>query len=62
MNWDNRPSKREIDKKISAAKKALSENREYFANSSKVVGELMELDIGDTEDVWPLIHRVVRRN
>ncbi len=55
MNWDSRPSKREIDKKISAAKKALSENRGYFANSSKIVGELMELDIGDTEEVWPLI-------
>ncbi|MFZ0565930.1 MAG: hypothetical protein WAM28_07080 [Chlamydiales bacterium] len=57
MNWNSRPSKREIDKKISEAKKALSENRGYFANSSKIVGELMELEIGDTEEVWPLIIR-----
>lgn len=55
MDWNNRPSTHEIDKKIYAAKKALSEKRGYFANSSKIVGELMELDIGDTEEVWLLI-------
>lgn len=60
MNWNDRPSRREIDKKISAAKKALSENRGYFANSPKIVGELMELEIGDSGEVWPLIIELLK--
>ena len=56
MNWNEKPSRREIDKKISGAKKALSENRAYFApTDAKLIGELMDLEIGDTEELWPLI-------
>lgn len=56
MNTSARPTKREIDKKISAAKKALGEKRGYFAPiSAKLIGEFIELNIGDAEEVWPLI-------
>ncbi len=56
MNWNSRPSRREIDKKISAAKKAVSENKGYFGpTDAKLVGELMDMGIDDTEGLWPLI-------
>lgn len=56
MDWKDRPSQREIDQKIKAAIRALSLNKRRFAPSlEKLVGEFMELDIGDASDVWDLI-------
>lgn len=61
MNWNDRPSKREIDKKICAAKMALQASRGFFAPiSQKLVGELSELEIGDAEEVWPLILELLK--
>lgn len=50
-----RPSLKEIDKRLKEAIAALKTGNRFFANPSKVVGELMSLDLDDTEDVWELI-------
>jgi len=54
-----RPSKREIDKRLKDARKAVTERRVLFANDAKVVGELMALDIDDTDEVWELIEELL---
>lgn len=51
----NRPSDRELLKRINEAKEFLKNRNGLFANPSKVVGELNALNIGNTNDVWPLI-------
>ena len=55
MNYNSRPSKREIDKRLKEAKQALQNQRVAFASEPKIVGELMALEIGDTDEVWALI-------
>ncbi len=55
----NRPSDRELTKRLNEAKEFLKNRPGLFANPSKAVGELNDLDIGDTNDVWPLIRRLL---
>lgn len=50
-----RPSDRELLKRLQEAKEFLNNRPGVFANPSKVVGELNELDIGNANDVWDLI-------
>jgi len=52
---DKRPSDRELFNRIAEAKKFLKERKGLFANPAKAVGELYELAIGDTNEVWALI-------
>lgn len=51
----DRPSNHELAKRIKEAKEFLKIRPGVFANPSKVVGELYDLNINDTNDVWPLI-------
>ena len=51
----NRPSAREIDKRLKEAKVALRNRQSMFANPAKVVGELASLEIDDSDEVWELI-------
>lgn len=55
MSSQRRPSVREIDRRLGEALKALNEHNVSFANEAKVVGELYDLNVGDTEEVWPII-------
>lgn len=52
---DTRPSDRELIKRLNEAKEFLKNRHGVFANPSKSVGELNDLDIGDANDVWLLI-------
>ncbi len=56
---DRRPSDRELDKRLNEAKEFLKNRHGAFANPSKSVGELNDLDIGDTNDIWPLIRELL---
>lgn len=56
---DKRPSERELSKKIRDAKESLTLNNGIFANPSKAVGELNDLDIGDTNEIWSLIKELL---
>ncbi len=51
----NRPSYKELDKKIKGAKEALIERKGIFANVNKVVGELNELEMESSDLIWNLI-------
>ena len=51
----NRPSYRELDKKLKAATAALIDQNGVYANPGKVVGELYELGIESQTHVWSLI-------
>ena len=51
----SRPTDRELDKKIREAKQALEAGCASFANPEKIVGELMEMEISDSKEVWTLI-------
>lgn len=50
-----RPSIREIDKRLKEARKAINVRKVYFANEEKVVGELFDLNIGDSVETWEII-------
>jgi len=52
---NKRPSDHELTQRLNEAKKFLKNRQGIFAIPSKVVGELNDLDIGDTNDVWQLI-------
>ena len=54
-----RPSNREIDRRLQEAKLALKNRLVEFSNPSKVVGELMALDLGDSDEVWDLILKLL---
>jgi hypothetical protein len=54
-----RPSDRELDKRLNEAKEFLKNRHGAFANQSKVVGELNDLDIGDANDIWQLIRELL---
>ena len=56
---DKRPSDRELNKRLNEAKEFLKNRHGLFANPSKAVGELNDLDIGDTNDVWQLIRELL---
>jgi len=56
---DKRPSERELTKRLDEAKGFLKNRYGVFAIPSKVVGELNDLDIGDTNDVWQLIRELL---
>lgn len=56
---DKRPSDRELTKRLDEAKEFLKNRYGVFAIPSKVVGELNNLDIGDTNDVWLLIRELL---
>ncbi len=53
--YPHRPSDRELDKKINEAKSVLRQQLGLFANFAKAVGELNELDMRDSDDIWQLI-------
>ena len=55
-----RPSIRELDKKIKAAKEAIAQGRRDFVNINKVIGELYKLEILDSSEVWRLIPILLR--
>lgn len=55
----NRPSAKEIDKRLKEAKEALRNRRTIFANPAKVVGELADLEIGDSDETWELISKLI---
>lgn len=54
-----RPSDRELINRINEAKKYLKIRQGLFVNPSKVVGELSDLDVGDSNDVWQLIRELL---
>lgn len=56
---DKRPSDRELNKRLDEAKEYLKNRCGLFAEQSKVVGELNELDIGDSNDLWQLIRELL---
>ena len=56
---DKRPSDRELTKRLDEAKEFLKNRYGVFATPSKAVGELNDLDIGDTNDVWQLIRELL---
>ena len=56
---DKRPSDRELTKRLDEAKEFLKNRHGVFTIPSKVVGELNDLDIGDTNDVWQLIRELL---
>lgn len=56
---DKRPSDRELNKRINEAKESLKNRNGLFANPSKAVGELNDLDIGDANDIWLLIRELL---
>jgi hypothetical protein len=56
---DRRPSDHELIKRLNEAKEILKNRHGIFANPSKVVGELNDLDIGDTNEVWQLIRELL---
>lgn len=51
-----RPSHKELKKKIESAKIALERKKRFFANRGKALGELTDLDL-ETEDAWDLIRK-----
>jgi hypothetical protein len=51
----DRPSNRELDLKLKAAKTALRAHPGLFANINKAVGELSALDVESPNQVWKLI-------
>ncbi|MBF8263622.1 MAG: hypothetical protein HW387_1287 [Parachlamydiales bacterium] len=53
--YPNRPSDGELDKKIKAAKAALTSQGGLYANMNKAVGELNELEIESPSQIWELI-------
>lgn len=56
---DKRPSNHELNKRLSEAKEFLKNRHGLFANPSKAMGELNNLDIDDANDVWQLIRELL---
>lgn len=56
---DKRPSDRELTKRLNEAKKSLKNRHGLFANPSKAMDELNDLEIGDANDVWLLIRELL---
>ncbi len=51
----NRPTDRELDRQIKAAKAALIKQNGLYANLNKATGELYDLEIESPNQVWELI-------
>jgi hypothetical protein len=56
---NQRPSDRELLKRLKEAKESLNKQQGIFANPAKVVGELYQLGIGDSSEVWSLIKELL---
>lgn len=56
---NRRPSDKELIKRLDEAKQYLKNRYGLFANQSKAVGELNDLDIGDSNGVWSLIRELL---
>jgi hypothetical protein len=56
---DKRPSDRELFKRLNEAKEFLKDRQGLFANPSKAMGELNNLNVGDANEVWPLIKELL---
>jgi len=56
---DQRPTKREIDKRLKEAKQALREGKGAYANAAKISGELTALNVFDATRLWELILRLM---
>ena len=54
-----RPSTHELIKRLTEAKEFLREEKGTFANPAKAVGELNELEIGDSSEIWTLIRELL---
>lgn len=59
MRYRDRPSPKEIDKRLKDAKAALIAGRGYFASFDKCFDELNALDIGDVNEIWGLILELI---
>jgi len=57
--YEKRPSNRELLKRITEAKISLRAQNGLFANPAKVLGELNELDVGDSSEIWELIKELL---
>ncbi len=57
--YDRRPTDRELLARIKGAKEALKGRCGLFANPSKAVGELNNLDIGNANDIWCLLQELL---
>ncbi len=55
----DRPSARELDKRLEEAKVCLKERKGLFANPAKAVGELYQLALHDSSEVWRLIYELL---
>ncbi len=55
MNQPKRPSIKELTGKLNEARDKLSKKEGLFATPGNVVGELNDLDIGNSKKVWDLI-------
>lgn len=56
---DKRPSDRELTKRLNEAKDFLKNRHGVFAEISKAYGELNDLDIGNSDDIWDLIKELL---
>jgi len=56
---ERRPSDRELFNRLKEAKESLKQRNGLFANLSKTVGELNSLNMGDSNNVWPLIKELL---
>lgn len=59
MNQPRRPTDKELKGKLDEAHKSLCDKAGLFANPGNVVGELNELQINDSAEVWGLIKSVI---
>jgi len=50
-----RPTEREIDKRLTEAKRVLKEKDLLFADPNKAVGEIDDLGLGDSSELRPLL-------
>lgn len=57
--YEKRPSDRELANRLHEAKECLRNRHGLFANPSKAMGELNDLDIEDANDVWLLIRELL---
>jgi len=53
------PSHKSLSGKLRKAKEALEKGDHHFADPGKAVGELHDLGIGPTEEIWPLILKLL---
>lgn len=61
MSWKQRPGVHELQQKLLQAQKALSENKCAIGpNLDKLVDEFMDLKIGHTEEIWPLLKELIK--